>query len=122
MNYGFFLQTSQLLQNSEHSEWIILVHHFITERLIRKMWQREPERTGQDEDYGRPENDAKPLDHQEQIQTVAALFGPSRPKDVVTGTANGVAIAVTGAGAGVGALFALPAIGAAQGGAVRLKC
>jgi hypothetical protein len=85
------------------------------------MFGGEPERTGHEEESGRPSNDKKPPDHQEQIQAIAALFGPSRPKDVVTGTANGIAMVVAGAGAGVGALFALPAIGAAQGGAVRAE-
>ena len=61
-------------------------------------------------------SDQKPPDHQEQVQAIAALFGPSRPKDVVTGTANGLAMMVAGVAAGVGAFCTLPVIGAVQAG------
>lgn len=49
----------------------------------------DPERTGEE---GGPEDGSDnpppppPADHSEQVQAIAALFGPSRPKDVVTGT------------------------------------
>ncbi len=93
------------------------------------MPQSDPERTGpgaeeEEEGVGRPPNDERPdqseasvsTNHQEQVQAVAALFGPSRPKDIVTGTANGIAMGVAGVCAGVGALTTFPVIGAIQGG------
>ena len=76
----------------------------------------EPERTGADEDTGRPKSDVKPPDHAEEVQAIAALFGPSRPKDVVTGTANGIAMMCAGVTAGVGAIVAMPVIGGVQAG------
>jgi len=72
----------------------------------------------EDEDSGRPENDVKPPNHQEEVQAIAQLFGPSRPKDVVTGTANGVVMMMAGVATGVGALVSFPVIGGVQGGPV----
>lgn len=71
-----------------------------------------------EEDTGRPEDDVKPPNHQEEIQAIAQLFGPSRPKDLITGTANGVAMMFAGVATGVGALVSFPVIGGTQGGAV----
>lgn len=55
------------------------------------MSDRDPERAGGDEDGdGRVPNEKAPANHQEELMAIGALFGPSRPKDMVTGTANGI--------------------------------
>jgi hypothetical protein len=85
------------------------------------MSRRDPERTGaedDDNDSGRPKDDVKPPNHQEELQAIAQLFGPSRPKDFVTGTANGIAMMMAGVATGVGALVSFPVIGGVQGGPV----
>lgn len=79
----------------------------------------EPERTGSEPNGASGSTSAgekMPKDHSEEVQAIAALFGPSRPKDVITGTANGVAMAVAGAATGVASLIALPTIGGMQAG------
>jgi hypothetical protein len=80
----------------------------------------EPERTGDESSPEDGSDNPPPPNHHEHVQAIAALFGPSRPKDVVTGTANGVAMVFAGVVSGVGALITFPIIGAVQGGVVGM--
>ena len=51
----------------------------------------------------------------EDVVNFANLF-VAKPKDFVSGTGNGLGMIIGGAAAGVGAMFALPVVGAKQGG------
>ena len=58
---------------------------------------------------------SKQTRRKEELQAFTSLF-VAKPKDFVAGTGNGLAMVFGGAAAGVGAMLALPVLGAQQGG------